>query len=219
MLPRHELPPSPRSSAGDLSDELNFEAQTLSKAGLLATQNGQDPYSEVYDWLTDRGCSQQELREFLDSANRITIPLEDDIVCLQRLRSFAQREEQGSPKKISKDVILRFQEMYKQSQADFDSKWNAFRWAHMIEMGLSLRADIACEWNRYLSSNAHNAARRIYMAIGPCIASCHSNSHSHTAQSKITIKRKVKQSSSMPKPTLRRSSRIRQLSKATKTAS
>lgn len=81
-------------------------------------------------------------------------------------------------------------------------------------MGLSLPPDAACDWSNYLSSNTQNAARRIYMAIEPCIASCHSHGHRHKAQSKVEKKCKTAGKRSARAPTLQRSDRIGELEEA-----
>ena len=123
MLPRPEFPPSPRSSASNPSIKHTFESQSSPpKAQSQATQNGQDPYAEVWDWLCDRGCSPQELLDLLADVNRIQLPLKEDLFCLRKLRYFAQLEEQGSLKKLSKDVISRFKDTYKKKQVEFNKR-------------------------------------------------------------------------------------------------
>ena len=216
MLRRPEFLPSPRSSASTPGIEQTFETHgSPSKAQSQATQNGRDPYAEVWDWLLDRGCSPQNLVGILADVNRIQLPLEDDFVCLRKLRCFAQTEKQGSFE-LSEDITSRFKDTYRQEQDDFNKRWSDFRWTKMVELGLSVPSDIGCEWNNYLSSNAHNSVRRIYMAIAPCIDSCHSNGHSHASHSKVRKRRNLKNAPSTPSHSLRRSPRIRNREEARK---
>ena len=140
--------------------------------------------------------------------DRIQLPLEDDFVCLRKLRCFAQTEQQGSFG-LSEDIISRFKDTYRQEQNDFNKGWSEFRWTKMVELGLSIPSDIGCDWNNYLSSNAHNSTRRIYMAIAPCIDSCHSNGHSHASHSRLRKRRILKHAPSTPSHNLRRGPRIR----------
>ena len=144
------LLPSPASTPPHIS-----EIATQHDIGLEATE---------WRWFQNQGLSDTSIDQMLRNVNRVTLRIEDDGDCLNRMRRCAERF--NIP--LGPDTITQAEEEYRK-QFSMDAMWKEF--TGRTEEEADIPEFLFEDWMGMQYLDAFNSFRRFVMKMEPCIKS------------------------------------------------